>query len=321
MNKLLERMNDSLRQKETKKQPVAPVVSTEDSMELYRSLLESQSPIECKFLSADSDGTHVGIDPTGVTLKMLKEDMKLNNYQRRSGSMIGVNLSVVVKSIDEQNNTVYFAMSRAKSTMADAINAEIKHDLAKGNPVRLVGRVIKVFPAANGRSGNAWVRLLDQDVIGNIDVRDWAPVYTRKLEDVCILGETYEFDVVGKYTVHRKTGKTIWKLSRKQITPDPWSALPVAFKEGNVMLVKAEEKPKDKSYFWGSSPLAPNINIMCNYPSDVQVVIGAYYKSKIDKLNIEEKFFRVSPFAVCPINSAEAIDLKELARDVAKSTS
>ncbi len=318
MNKLLERMNNSLQEKENKKHEVE-TVGSEDHLELYRSLLESQSPIECKFISADQDGAQLSVDSNGVTLKMLKEDMKLSGYQRRSGSMLGVNLTVVVKDIDEQNNTVYFAMSRGKSTIADTLNLEIKNDLAKGNPVRLAGRVIKVFPASPNKAGNAWVRLLDQDVIGNIDVRDWAPVFTRKLEDVCLLNEVYEFDVLGRYTTHKKTGKTIWKLSRKNITPDPWAALPVAFKEGNVMLVKAVEKPKDKSYFWGTSPLTPGINIMCNYPSDVQVVIGAYYKCKIDRLNIDERFFRVSPFAVCPINSAEAIDLKELARDVAKS--
>ncbi len=295
------------------------VADPEESLDLYRSLLESQKPIECKFISADQDGTQIGVDRNGVTLKMLREDMKLSNYQKRSGSMLGANLSVVVKDIDEQNNTVYFAMSRGKSTISDTINAEIRNDLAKGRPVRLVGKVIKVFPASGTKSGNAWVRLLDQDVIGNIDVRDWAPVFTRKLEDVCIVGETYQFDVLGRYTTHKKTGKTIWKLSRKSITPNPWDNLPVEFKENNVMLVKAIEKPKDKSYFWGTSPLAPGINIMCNYPSNIQIVIGAYYKSKIDKLNIDEKFFRVSPFAVCPINSAEAIDLKELARDVVKS--
>lgn len=316
MNKLLENMNANMLKKEEKK---AVSSSPEDSLELYKSLLESQKPIECKFISADQDGTQIGVDANGVTLKMLREDMKLSNYQKRNGSMLGANLSVVVKEIDEENNTVYFAMSRGKSTISDTINTEIKNDLAKGRPVRLMGKVIKVFPASGTKSGNAWVRLLDQDVIGNIDVRDWAPVFTRRLEDVCIVNEIYEFDVLGRYTVHKKTGKTIWKLSRKNITPDPWESLPVAFKEGNVMLVKAVEKPKNKSYFWGSSPLTPGIQIMCNYPSDIPIVVGAYYKGKIDRLNIEEKFFRVSPFAVTPINSADAIDLKELARDVAKA--
>lgn len=316
MNKLLERLNAGMQQKEERK---GENIEVDDGLELYKSLLESQKPIECKFVSSDQDGTQIAIDQNGVTLKMLKEDMKLSNYQRRSGSMLGANLSVTVKDIDEQNNTVYFAMSRGKSTMSDTIEAEIRNDLAKGRPVRLIGRVMKVFPASANKSGNAWVRLLDHDVIGNIDVRDWAPVYTRKLEDVCQVGEVYEFDVLGRFTTHKKTRKTIWKLSRKNITPDPWNTLPVAFKEGNVMLVKAVEKPKDKSYFWGTSPLAPGINIMCNYPSNLQIVIGAYYKGKIDRLSIDDRFFRVSPFALVPINSADAIDLKELARDVTKA--
>ena len=320
MNKLLTRMNNSMQQKEARGNKETSKIESEDNLELYRNLLDSQMAFECKFITAMEDGTQMTVDPNEVSIYLKKEDMKLQGYQRRNGSMLGVNLSVVVKSIDEQNNIVYVTMQRAKSTMADALNNEIKHDLAKGNKVRLYGRVVKVFPAQGNKSGNAWVRLVDQDIIGNIDVRDWAPVFTRNIEDVCQVHEVYEFDVLGPYTTHKKTGKQIWKLSRKDITPDPWAALPVNFKVGNVMLVKAVEKPKNKSYFWGTSPLTPGINIMCNYPNNVQIVVGAHYKCKIDKLDIDSRVFRVSPFAVCPINSAESIDIKELAREVAKNS-
>ena len=312
MNNLVNNLNASFKTKsqdEPKKE--------KDYLEAYRSLLTNQSPINVKFISVNADGTHMATDDNNVNLRMLKEDMHLNYYQKRAGSMLGVNLTAVVKSIDEETNTVYFAMNRKKSTVSNVIAREIQRDLDRKNPVRLYGKILEVFPAKGKNMGNAWVRILDQDVIGNVDVRDWAPYYVYNLEDVCKPGETYEFDVLGKYSVDKKTGNTIWKLSRRELAANPWEALNEDdFKLNDVILVKAVAKPEGKSYFWGNSPLMPDINIMCNYNSKFRITQGAYYKCKIDKIDISNRIFRVSPFEVCPISNDHSIDMKQLAKQI-----
>lgn len=316
MNQLLERLNNNMKTK-VENNPAAAEKS--DFLSAYKALMESGEPINVKFVSVNSDGTHLATDDNNVNLRMLKEDMHLNTYQKRAGSMLGVNLTAVVKDIDEESNTVYFAMSRKKSTISATVVSEIRKDLARKRPVRIYGKVLEVFPAKGRALGNAWVRLLDQDVIGNIDVRDWAPYFVHNLEDVCIEGETYEFDVIGVYSTDKKTGNTIWKLSRRDIAADPWKMISEDdFAVGNVILIKAVEKPEGKSYFWGTSPLVPDISIMCNYNSKFRITNGAYYKCKIDKLDIPNRFFRVSPFEVCPISNEHSVDMKQLARQVSK---
>ncbi len=314
MNKLLNQLNSGLRNRaggnDKGKQEI------KDFLLPYKHLKETGGTIEVKFVSVDKAGTHHAVDDHGVALELLQDDMKLSSYQKRAGSMLGANLTVAVKDIDEVNNTVYFSMSRKKSTLSASVNAAIRQDLAKGKPIRVWGRITAIYPPKGKNSGNAWIRLLDQDVVGNIDVREWSKGFTPDLSDVCKVGEMYEFDVIGQYSTSHKTGMPIWRCSRREIAEDPWKSLPTDFAEGNVILIKAVNKPEGKTYFWGSSPLAPNISIMCNYNPKFRITIGAFYRCKIDKLDIPGRFFRVSPFDVCPISNLDAVDTKKLANEV-----
>lgn len=314
MNKLLSQLNSTMNKRAGA--DAQGKQELKDFLLPYKHLKETGGTIEVKFVSVDKNGSHHAVDDHGVALELMRDDMRLSNYQKRAGSMLGVNLTVAVKDIDEVNNTVYLSMSKKKSTLSTSVNAAIRADLAKNKPIRLWGRITAIYPPKGHNFGNAWIRLLDQDVVGNIDVREWSKGYTPDLTDVCKVGEMYEFDVVGLFTTSRKTGMPIWRCSRREISGDPWKALPLDFAEGNVILVKCTNKPEGKTYFWGTSPLAPNISIMCNYNPKLRITIGAFYRCKIDKLDIPGRFFRVSPFDVCQVRDLEAVDMKKLANEV-----
>ena len=149
----------------------------------------------------------------------------------------------------------------------------------------------------------------------------YSKTYTSSLKDVLKVGEVYEFDVIGSRKMKSRGGASIYTLSRKEITPNPWKNIPINLKENNMILVKCIEKVEEKHYWWGVSPYVKNLNIMGVFNKKVNVYKGGWYKCYIDELDRDNEIFRVLPVEFYPISSDSENEIMNQAMKVSKENS
>lgn len=123
----------------------------------------------------------------------------------------------------------------------------------------------------------------------------------RSLAEECVFGENYDFYIVAESTDNKRKR---YVLDRRELVRDEWDILAenkmlvdVLENMGSITL-RCVEIPEGKTYWWGVSNTIKGIEIMCDYVKSVgQIEIGASYKCKVDKFNLERRILRCTPYA------------------------
>jgi len=262
----------------------------------YRKALEEGTTIEVFFDFADNEGNLSLKDKNGIMICLRSEEFKKTNRfysEKKKANFIGIALEVKVTEIDTKNDLVYVKSAVGTENIRGAFISEICKELKKGNHPVLSGTVLFV------NDNRVIVNILNQSILGIINAKDWRPTYTRFLSKVAKKDDVVQFAVME--LPERKKGKDIsFICSRREIMTSPWDAIE-DIDVGSVITVKCIDKPKDKLYFWGFSSRLPEIDVMCDYNSNLEILTGVYYKCKVRTFDKEEKKLQVVPFAVMPM--------------------
>lgn len=254
---------------------------------------------------------------------------------RMKNRLLRAPIAVKVKEIDEENKHIYVSLD--SSVGADGKTAEEREKIERQFAGRLnleIRKSLKAF--TDDTTGSiekpkvvgtilmvsdrfAMVSLYGTVVTGRIYVQDWGPAYFRSLKSVCKQGETFVFEVIGEKPRTGKDNKprgneVLWELSRKNITPDPWSEENLKHVSvDSVIRVSALDFPEGKSYFWGTSKICPGIEIMCNRREEkMPMSKGVTYNCHVTKLDLDKRLLVVTPFEV----SEESVQVARLIKDV-----
>lgn len=278
----------------------------EELFKKYEIAAASKQLVKEAFTSCDMDGTFTRYE-NGILFVLPGESLSnagrsVNVYA--TASLLNVNLSVRVASVDREAGKITFEMpSMGKGALRKAINHEIELGLEGGKRVAVWGRVTKVH------ANRATVDILGQGILGLIDNIEWQQIYTRSLIGQCQVGELYKFEIY-KPALQRPGADRAWILTRRYITDNPWDKLDfTSLSRGGIIVVKCVEKPIDKTFWWGISDRVPGIEIMGDYTGrfskDGRMVEGISYLCKIEDVrcvpgNIKANRFKVIPFGVAP---------------------
>lgn len=275
-------------------------------LDKYIKALNENKKISVCFDAVDMEGNFTHIED-GVMLMLTGQSV--SNYGSRTNPyatsrLLGITMQLSVRQVLQDENKVLLelppngSISRQQA-IRNAINREIAKNLSEGHNPVLWGKVVKI------QDNRAVVDLLNQGVMGKINVSKWQKSYTRNLESVCSEGEYYQFEVTGKIPSQNKT-MPAWRLSRTSLTEDAWSALDLdALQVGGVLIVKCVEKPEGKTYWWGVSDRTPGIEVMGDY-RNIDMYVGISYLCKIKDIDIKDdgvgNMFKVVPFDIAPVD-------------------
>ncbi len=295
MGKLITRYNRQIEASLSDKAPVMGELAG-DPFEPYRNSMESKTVFKVSFNLADSDGNLSVMDDNGITIVLTYEEFKRTAvYYSASlrAKFIGIPLIVQAVEVDEEQRKVYVTsgvgLHDEKTIRAALMRELLKEVKAEKTPV-VMGCVITVNPKY------ALVNILNVNILGIIQVRDWQKGYTRALDRETNSGDWREFQVVD---VNKKPGSDYrFVLSRVDLTDDPWESIPEEYLEENAVIsVRCEEKPVGKSYWWGKSQRITGIEIMGNYNARLaEIMVSATYRCKIKEVDLKEHIFKVVPF-------------------------
>ena len=245
-----------------------------------------------------------------------------------SESLVDVPLNVRIKEIKDDGLIILSLSDNKGKNISNKIKEGKKWDESKGEALErsLLKRLTKnegEFKRSQYPVVYAYVTLVKKDaiyvdilktgVVGKITRLYFRSQYTRDLTYFVKEGDVLQAQVCGYLTL-KGTDKHMFLLSTRRYVPDSWNIIKKLHSDhellvGECIFLTCVEKPKDKSYFWGISSVAPGIEIMCDYTKKFSrsiVTEGETYKTIIDRLNIKEKKFRVKPIA----KSVNSRDLK-----------
>lgn len=254
---------------------------------------------------ADAEGNLFATDDNGIRVILTAEELKKDLDWYRSwvkDKFIGTPFTVAITKIDKKNGIVHVQSGRSiRSPERAKLIKEIDQELKKGMPV-VPCRVASVQDDA------AYLEICGSRILGICNVANWSKAYTRKLKSAVKTGEIFEF-AIEKKLPKREGTDVAYALTRKPLTKDPWEMIPPdLFKENAVIMVKCIDRPEHKSYWWGVSPLVPEIEIMGKYNDNFEggVMEGVVYKCKIREIDLETRKFRVAPFE--PVQSTNLMN-------------
>lgn len=295
MGKLITRYNRQIEASLADNRPVGGETDG-DPYEPYRNSMENKAVFKVSFDLADADGNLSIVDENGITIVLTREEFtRTATYYSASlrAKFIGIPLVVQAIEIDEEKQRVYvtsgIGLHDEKTIRAALMKELIKEVKAEKKPI-IMGCVMTVNPKY------ALVNILNVNILGIIQVRDWQKGYTRSLDHETNSGDWREFQVTN---VNKKKGSDYrFELSRVDLTDDPWESIPEEYLEENAIIsVRCEEKPVGKSFWWGKSPRVNGIEIMGNYNSRMpEIMVSATYRCKIKEVNLKEHVFKVVPF-------------------------
>ena len=295
MGKLITRYNMQIEASLSEKKPII-VEHTGDLFEPYRNSMENRAVFKVSFNLADADGNLSVVDDNGITIVLTREEFtRTAVYYSASlrAKFIGIPLIVQAVRIDEEQRKVYvtsgIGLHDEKAIRAALMQELLKEVKAEKKPV-VMGCVMTVNPEY------ALVNILNVNILGIIQVRDWQKGYTRALDRETNSGDWKEFQVVD---VKKKPGSDYrFGLSRVDLTADPWESIPEEYLEENAVIsVRCEEKPVGKSYWWGKSQRIEGIEIMGNYNTRMaEIMVSATYRCKIKEVDLKGHVFKVVPF-------------------------
>lgn len=275
------------------------------NLDKYIEYKENNTEFDCVF-NINRLGSIMFLDGN---LKIILDD-KMD--RREAEAYIDQNITVYVNTIDVETNTVY--VSRIKS-----LNKKICEAIEKGEIYRCVGTVIRV------NKYYAYVDIENSGIIGVISVDSWRKnAYIRNLTEKCSVGDVIEVCVVGKVTKEYEMNAE-WKLSREDITLDPWSSLlDDVWVKDTTINVECVEIPKEKMFWWGKCSAIEDIELICDFSSRIEVRVNGKYRCKIREVNKDKRLFMVAaPFLeIESANDTEDVtelefynDLKELSKE------
>lgn len=293
MGKLITKYNKMYEDRMSK--PVKPKVSM-DIFERYKNAMRDKTNLECKFEFADANGNLSLVDENGVMLILFKESFEKDApyySERMKDKFLGLTLIVKVQSIDEEAKRVVVVSSVDGGMIKGSLIKEVCIELDKGNSVEAWGDVTQVKP--NKILVNIWHR----NLLGFIDIKDWQTCFTRYLPSVVKVGDVIKFNIT--QLAPKKKGKDYGFIcDRKPFAPDPWEKLPV-IEIGSSMIVQCVDRPKGKSFFWGTSRMVPGIEVMGDYNKNLHIMNTCCYKCKVTDFSAEKHILKVVPFEM--INS------------------
>lgn len=277
-----------------------------DVFEKYEKCLESKESIQVSFSSCGRDGTFVGMDENNVHLVMAGNlTIEHLPYFKPSlaSKLVGYDFDVKVIKVDREKRRVYVESARnsPRATKNTIIN-ELKQALERGEQPEVWGKVRYV------KDNRAYIDIVGEHVLGIISVKYWQKTYLRYLETVCKPDEFYSFRVTAA-AAERKGKDTAFFLNRQDLADDPWENVPMDIvKRGAIIFVKCIENPQGIAHWWGSSNIAPGIEILGlfpNKPNTLDILPDLTYKCRIQSIrrasdndNHGDNVFVVVPFAV-----------------------
>ena len=282
-------------QKERLEEALLPFVEAEKGKEKF----------DVIFGYADDTGNLYATDENGIRVILAAEELQKDLDWYRSwvkDKFIGTPFTVVITKIDKKNGIVHVKSGRSASSPERArLIKEIDLELKKGMPI-VPCRVASVQENA------VYLEICGSRILGICNVANWSKAYTRQMTNAVKTGDIIEFGIQGK--LPKKRGADVaYSLTRVPLTKDPWNEIPQdLFKPNAVMLVKCVDIPENKPYWWGTSPLVPDIEIMGNFNDKFEggVMRGVVYKCKIKVIDLEKRRFQVSPFE--PVQSTNAMN-------------
>ena len=263
---------------------------------------------------ADTDGNLYSTDNNGIKCILRADVFKktfiyynpLNPKMRQE--QVGKTIKTIVKNVDERDGVVDLAGD--PRFFRNILNKDIERELKKKEngenigTITLSGTVIKVT------SIGVTINILDYGIRGFIEKIDWASFPFRRLEDICHEGDVITFDVIG--TCPKKGKLPIqFKCDHKPYAEDPWKSIPDIEKD-SIILVTCKEKPKGKTYWWGTSNNIPGIEMQCDYSSSFNVVENGIYKCFIRSFDKDKYICRVTPFEFIDVDTRGLIKSESL---------
>lgn len=265
-----------------------------EALEDYKYLMDKGIAFECSFDARRPDYSYMTISD-GITIIMKKPNT--HSVTRGEDHIIGQHLRVVVVDVDVENRMVIVANTSARQVDATRIRLKeaIDKSLARGQKVLVNGKVIGVYDKVVS------VNIFEKGIEGICTVDYWRKGFVRNLAAECVLGENYDFYIVAESTDKKRKR---YVLERREVVRDEWDVLAenkvlldVLKNKGSIRL-RCIERPEGKTYWWGVSDTIKGIEIMCDYVKSVgQIEIGASYKCKVDKFNLERRILRCTPYA------------------------
>lgn len=298
MGKLISKYNKMYEDRISK--PVKPRVRI-DIFERYKNAMHDKTNLECKFQFADTNGNLSLVDENGITLVLFRELFEKDApyyTERMKDKFLGLTLIVKVQSIDEENRRVIVISSLDSTKIKGSLIKEVCMELEKGNSVEAWGDVTQVKP--NKILVNIWHR----NLLGFIDIKDWQECYTRFFPSVVKVGDVIKFNIT--QLAPKKKGKDYaFICDRKPYAPDPWKKLP-PIEIGSSLILQCIDKPKGKSFFWGTSCMVPGIEIMADYNKNLHIMNTGCYKCRITDFEPEKHILKVVPFEMIDSGIATA---------------
>lgn len=277
-----------------------------DAFEKYEMYLKTKDSFRVSFSSCGRDGTFVGMDENNIHLVM-SGNLTVEHlpYFKPSlaSKLVGYDFDVKVIKVEREKRRVYVESARnsQRATKNTIIN-ELKMALERGEQPEVWGKVRYV------KDNRAYIDIVGEHVLGIISVKYWQKSYLRYLETVCKPDEFYSFRVTAA-AAERKGKDTAFFLDRQDIADDPWENVPMDIvKRGATIFVKCIENPQGIAHWWGSSNIAPGIEILGlfpNKPNTLDILPDVTYKCRIQSIrrasendNHGDNVFVVVPFAV-----------------------
>ena len=146
--------------------------------DFYAKKQAQKKSLEVIFDYANAEGDLSCVDNNGVILTLTANEFKKSNgyYDKRiKDKFIGSYLRVKVKSIDEQNNTIYLSSVVDKDNIKMGIIRELKDACNSGENITVWGSVLSVT------AKRITINIYNRHILGILDVQDWSYGYTRSL--------------------------------------------------------------------------------------------------------------------------------------------
>lgn len=280
------------------------------ALELYKGYLETKEAFQVRFDACDKKGTFTSLVAGNLILSLSAEDLRKSMINFRpfdGGFLIGFPFDVRVKSIDEDASIVYLESSRKTPKEKSQIIRELRINIDRDKTPLVWGRVYS--SGIKGQYAN--VNIFDAGILGIINVRNWQKTYLRDLSEVCKEGIPYQFEVTG-IRKSRDNRPEAYFLSHVNIEDyNPWDNLVLnGVTEGGTLIVKCEELPVGKSFWWGRSDRLAGIEIQGDFvnsaksKSALTIYKDIHYRCKIKKIvinpdgDVSKNRLRVYPYGV-----------------------
>mgnify|MGYP003911193457 CR=1 FL=1 len=262
------------------------------ALEEYLMYEKENKSFTVSFNVANSNGDLEYLMSCGVRL-VLEYEVFHSAYQGYGVDTKDLFLSVplIVRVKEIKGDTIY--LESAKRNIYAAVRANIEKKLKKGEEVLVHGQVTEVTDRS------VKINIFNLGFVGIIPTKYWRKDYTRNLADFVSVGEDISAYIFkhGKIMTENDKKYRPYIMSRIELTPDPWDTISDSIDQDSTIVVKCIEIPNGKTYFWGTSPAAKGIEIMCDFGSGrFPIIKGEFYRCKIRVFDKANKKFQATPF-------------------------